>query len=124
MRFDRIVLTGGGSQQRAWRQMVADVFGLPVEVPAQAEGAAFGAALQALWAQSHRAAGEGAILPTGRASTSRMDPALRRMSGLRAACDAYASRTGASSTTSTPCAQIYAADTPPRLRKHSTGSLP
>jgi len=28
---------------------VADVFGLPVEVPVQAEGAAFGAALQALW---------------------------------------------------------------------------
>jgi xylulokinase len=30
--------------------MVADVFALPVEVPEQAEGAAFGAALQALWA--------------------------------------------------------------------------
>jgi xylulokinase len=30
--------------------MVADVFELPVEVPAQQEGAAFGAALQALWA--------------------------------------------------------------------------
>ena len=30
--------------------MVADVFDKPVEVPEQAEGAAFGAALQALWA--------------------------------------------------------------------------
>ena len=49
MAFDRIVLTGGGSKSAAWRQMVADVFGLPVEVPQQAEGAAFGAALQALW---------------------------------------------------------------------------
>lgn len=49
MSFDRIVLTGGGSKSAAWRQMVADVFGLPVEVPQQAEGAAFGAALQALW---------------------------------------------------------------------------
>lgn len=29
--------------------MVADVFDLPVDVPEQAEGAAFGAALQALW---------------------------------------------------------------------------
>jgi xylulokinase len=48
--FDAIRLTGGGSHSAAWRQMVADVFGLPVEVPAQAEGAAFGAALQALWA--------------------------------------------------------------------------
>ena len=50
MRFDAIRLTGGGSQSAVWRQMVADVFALPVEVPAQAEGAALGAALQALWA--------------------------------------------------------------------------
>jgi len=48
--FDAIRLTGGGSNSAAWRQMVADVFNLPVQVPAQAEGAAFGAALQALWA--------------------------------------------------------------------------
>src|SRR5690606_24001701 len=48
--FNAIRLTGGGSQSSAWRQMVADVFGLPVEVPAQSEGAAFGAALQAMWA--------------------------------------------------------------------------
>jgi xylulokinase len=47
--FNAIRLTGGGSHSAAWRQMVADVFGLPVAVPAQAEGAAFGAALQGLW---------------------------------------------------------------------------
>jgi xylulokinase len=50
MTFERIVLTGGGSNSAEWRQLVADVFGLPVDVPAQSEGAAFGAALQALWA--------------------------------------------------------------------------
>ncbi len=50
MQFDRIVLTGGGSNSAQWRQLVADVFGLPTAVPVQAEGAAFGAALQALWA--------------------------------------------------------------------------
>ncbi|MCI2263515.1 xylulokinase [Xanthomonas indica] len=50
MHFERIVLTGGGSNSGAWRQLVADVFGLPVDVPTQPEGAAFGAALQALWA--------------------------------------------------------------------------
>ncbi|WFC43746.1 xylulokinase [Pseudoxanthomonas sp. SE1] len=61
MCFDRIVLTGGGSNSAAWRQMVADVFGLPVEVPVQSEGAAFGAALQALWALG-RAEGEGASI--------------------------------------------------------------
>ena len=58
MRFDRIVLTGGGSNSAAWRQMVADVFGLPVEVPQQSEGAAFGAALQALWAVQRSAGNE------------------------------------------------------------------
>ncbi len=51
--FDAIRLTGGGSHSAAWRQMVADIFALPVEVPLQAEGAAFGAALQALWALDH-----------------------------------------------------------------------
>lgn len=49
MRFDHVVLTGGGAGSAAWRQMVADVFGLPVRVPRDVEGAAFGAALQALW---------------------------------------------------------------------------
>jgi len=50
MRFDHIVLTGGGASSGAWRQMVADIFGVPVQVPRDVEGAAFGAALQALWA--------------------------------------------------------------------------
>jgi xylulokinase len=50
LRCEAIRLTGGGSHSAAWRKMVADVFGKPVEVPEQAEGAAFGAALQALWA--------------------------------------------------------------------------
>jgi xylulokinase len=48
--FDAIRLTGGGSRSKPWRQMIADVFELPVEVPEAPEGAAFGAALQALWA--------------------------------------------------------------------------
>ena len=50
LEISSIRLTGGGSRSAAWRQMVADVFELPVEVPAEQEGAAFGAALQALWA--------------------------------------------------------------------------
>ena len=59
LQFDSIRLTGGGSHSAAWRQMVADVFDLPVQVPEQAEGAAFGAALQALWAHE-RATGAAA----------------------------------------------------------------
>lgn len=62
MSFDRIVLTGGGATSAAWRQMVADVFGLIVEVPSEAEGAAFGAALQALWSLS-QAQGDKTSLP-------------------------------------------------------------
>ncbi|WP_428819359.1 xylulokinase [Microbulbifer sp. MCCC 1A16149] len=48
--FSAIRLTGGGAKSPHWRQMVADIFNLPVEIPAQQEGAAFGAAMQALWA--------------------------------------------------------------------------
>ena len=43
-----IVLTGGGVNSDTWRQVVADVFNTPVTVLKNNEGAAFGAALQAL----------------------------------------------------------------------------
>jgi xylulokinase len=45
-----IVLTGGGANSPIWRQMVSDVFDLPVTIPVIGESAAFGAAIQALWA--------------------------------------------------------------------------
>ncbi len=47
----QITLTGGGSKSSFWRQLVADMTGLPIRVPAIKEAAAFGAALQALWAK-------------------------------------------------------------------------
>jgi xylulokinase len=43
-----IRLTGGGSQSAVWRQILADVFGYPVVTMGSAEGAALGAAIQAL----------------------------------------------------------------------------
>ncbi|MEH6583762.1 MAG: xylulokinase, partial [Halioglobus sp.] len=43
-----IRLTGGGSKNAAWRQMVADNFALPVRTMALDEGAALGAAMNAL----------------------------------------------------------------------------
>ena len=46
----QIVLTGGGARSAAWRQIVADVCAMPVTMPNEDEGAAFGAALQALFA--------------------------------------------------------------------------
>jgi xylulokinase len=45
-----IRLTGGGSQSPVWRQILADVFGYPVVTMESAEGAALGAAIQALHA--------------------------------------------------------------------------
>ncbi len=44
-------LTGGGSKNRAWRRMCADVFGVETVCLRVDEGAAYGAALQALWTQ-------------------------------------------------------------------------
>ena len=75
MRFERIVLTGGGSNSAAWRQLVADVFGLPVDVPVQAEGAAFGAALQALWALDKTQGSEASIAEVARTHVA-VDPSL------------------------------------------------
>lgn len=40
-------LVGGGSNNPLWRQVIADVLGLPVRLPLVAESAALGAALQA-----------------------------------------------------------------------------
>jgi xylulokinase len=46
-------LTGGGAGSPAWRQMVADIFDMPVTVQHNDEGAALGAALQACWAHEN-----------------------------------------------------------------------
>ena len=44
-----IRLTGGGSKNRAWRQISADIFNADVMCLEIDEGAAYGAALQAMW---------------------------------------------------------------------------
>lgn len=51
-----IVLTGGGTKSDAWRQIVANIMGVKVNMLAQDEGAAFGAALQALAALENNGA--------------------------------------------------------------------
>jgi autoinducer 2 (AI-2) kinase len=43
--YDRVVMTGGAAKGTLWPQIVADVLGLPVEVPAVKESTALGAAL-------------------------------------------------------------------------------
>ena len=49
---EEVRLTGGGSRNEAWRQIIADVFGAPVVCMKEDEGAALGAALQSAWCVS------------------------------------------------------------------------
>jgi D-xylulose kinase len=53
----QIRATGGGANSKVWRQIMADVFNAEVVTLKVGEGAAFGAALQALWCW-RRAQGE------------------------------------------------------------------
>jgi len=43
----RLILVGGGARSTVWRQIVADVFGIPVTTLATVDGSALGAALPA-----------------------------------------------------------------------------
>jgi xylulokinase len=47
-----IRVTGGGAKSPVWRQIMADVFGVPVVGMLEDEGAALGGALQAAWCTS------------------------------------------------------------------------
>lgn len=49
-----IRLTGGGAKSATWRQIMADVFGVPVVKMVEDEGAALGGALQAAWCDAGR----------------------------------------------------------------------
>jgi xylulokinase len=45
----QIRATGGGAKSKLWRQIMADIFNAEVVTLRVSEGAAYGAALQALW---------------------------------------------------------------------------
>ena len=49
-----IRLTGGGAKSAVWRQIMADIFGVPVVGMVEDEGAALGGALQAAWCVDRR----------------------------------------------------------------------
>jgi xylulokinase len=44
-----IRITGGGSKSPLWRQIAADILGLPIKCPVNSESAAMGGVIQALW---------------------------------------------------------------------------
>ena len=54
VRAKEIRVTGGGAKSAVWRQLMADVFGVPVVAMAEDEGAALGGALQAAWCVARR----------------------------------------------------------------------
>jgi len=49
-----IRVTGGGSKSAVWRQIMADIFGVPVVGMMEDEGAALGGAVQAAWCVARR----------------------------------------------------------------------
>jgi xylulokinase len=56
-----IRLTGGGAKSAVWRGIAADIFDCPVVCPASEEGAAYGAALHAMWTWSNTRGPRGRI---------------------------------------------------------------
>jgi sugar (pentulose or hexulose) kinase len=61
IRPTEIRLVGGGAQSPVWRQLVADIFNLPVVSPVSTEAGALGAALQALWCYCNQHEGDTAL---------------------------------------------------------------
>jgi xylulokinase len=73
---EEIRLTGGGSNSPLWRQICADVFGVPTVCLESSEGAALGAAVQACWAHE-LASGKAVKLPGLTKRLVKLDEATR-----------------------------------------------
>ncbi|QDU72234.1 xylulokinase [Mucisphaera calidilacus] len=50
--IDAVRVVGGGSKNALWRQVAADVFGVPVVTLEEPESAALGGAIQAMWTEA------------------------------------------------------------------------
>ena len=72
-----IRVTGGGAKSAVWRQIMADVFGVPVVGMVEDEGAALGGAIQAAWS---RALAEGAYVTIDSFTSKavRVNPSTRK----------------------------------------------
>lgn len=71
-----IRLTGGGSKSATWRQVAADVFGVPTVCLEVSEGAALGAALQAAWQHEGKPASRDSLIAAA-GRLVRLDEATR-----------------------------------------------
>lgn len=72
-----IRLTGGGARSAVWRQIMADIFGVPVVKMVEDEGAALGAALQAAWCVARREGDAKAKLSTFTSAVVALDESTR-----------------------------------------------
>ena len=72
-----IRLTGGASRNRAWAQICADVFQAPVVGFTEQEGAALGAAIQAMWCTALHVEGEKVSIQDLADSVVKLDEASR-----------------------------------------------
>ena len=57
----QIRVTGGGANSKVWRQIMADIFNAEVVTLSVSEGAAYGAAIQAMWCVGRTQSGKSSI---------------------------------------------------------------
>ncbi len=72
-----IRVTGGGAKSAVWRQLMADIFDVPVVAMVEDEGAALGGALQAAWCVALRDGNKKAKLSDFTAGTVALDEKTR-----------------------------------------------
>jgi xylulokinase len=72
-----IRVTGGGAKSAVWRQLMADIFGVPVVAMVEDEGAALGGALQAAWCVAIREGNKRAKLTDFTAGVVALDERTR-----------------------------------------------
>lgn len=72
-----IRVTGGGAKSPVWRQLMADIFGVPVVAMVEDEGAALGGALQAAWCVALRSGQKKARLSDFTTGTVALDESTR-----------------------------------------------
>jgi len=72
-----IRVTGGGAKSAVWRQLMADIFGVPVVAMVEDEGAALGGALQAAWCVALRNGNKKAKLTDFTTGTVALDESTR-----------------------------------------------
>jgi len=95
-----IRLTGGGARSSVWRQLMADIFGVPVVKMVQDEGAAVGAAVQAAWCDALRSGSKPSLEELCARTvevdaTTRREPDAKRRKAYRGIQERFESLTGA-----------------------------